>query len=259
MYEDCSRFFDCPPDDQMVWRYMPLSCFLWMLKECKLYFSRPAQFKDDPYEGTIPFSGADQIPENLKAAYGLQRKLAAISCWHMNDCESVAMWKLYVKGPDGVAIQSRVGALKRLEERSPFVVGKVEYINFQTESQRRFVEPLRWLQPYLPIFQKRKSYQHEQEVRVVILNPCDVPYQTCVPPERRAGDTGFPVSIRLTDVMERIVVSAEYPPFAVASLQQDVGAAGLRIGIERSDLLRPPNKECGNAVQGLIETASGRT
>lgn len=259
MYQEFSEFFDSPPDEQVVWRYMRLSRFLWMLKESKLYFSRPAEFKNDPYEGTIPFANAGQIEENLKAAYGLQRKLAAISCWHMNDVESVAMWKLYVEGPDGVAIQSRIAALKRLDERSPFVIGKVKYLNYETEPQRQFVEPLSALQPYLPVFQKMKGYQHEQEARVVILNPGDIPGERFVPPERNAGDTGFGVPVRLSDLVERIVVSPEFPPFAIASLQQDVNAAGLKIGIEESDLLKRPNTECEEALRRLIQLASSRT
>lgn len=256
MYKDFSKFFDCPPDEQMVWRYMRLSRFLWMLKESKLYFSRPAEFEDDPYEGTIPFANASQIEDNLKAAYGLQRRLAAISCWHMNDFESVAMWKLYVEGPDGVAIQSRAGGLKRLDERSSYVIGKVKYINYETDPQPRFIEPLSSLQPYLPIFQKRKSYQHEQEARVVILNPGDLPGESFVPPERNAGETGFGVPIRLSALIERIIVSPEFPPFGIASLQRDVDAAGLKIAVERSDLLKPPNRECDEALRRLIQLGS---
>ena len=240
----------------MVWRYMELSRFLWMLRESKLYFSRVAEFKNDPYEGTIPFVNANQIDEMLRAGYGLQSKLAAISCWHMNDVESVAMWKLYVEGPDGVAIQTRIGALKKLDEGSSFVIGKVRYMNYETEPQPRFVDSLRSLQPYLPIFQKRKSYQHEQEARVVILKPGDIPGERLVPLERNAGDTGFGVPVRLSDLIERIVVSPEFPPFGIASLQRDVDAAGLKINVEKSDLLKPPNRGCDEALRRLIQLGS---
>lgn len=243
----------------MVWRYMRLSRFLWMFKESKLYFSRAAQFKNDPYEGTIPFPSAGQIAENQKAAYGLQRRLAAISCWHMNEVESVAMWKLYVEGPEAVAIQSRISALKKLDERSPFVIGKVKYINYETEPQPRFVEPLLRLQPYLPIFQKRQSYQHEQEVRVVILNPGDIPGERVIPPERNMESTGFGVPVRLPELVERIVVSPEFPPFAITSLQKDVDSAGLKVSVEKSDLLKQPDKECEEALLRLARLSVGRT
>jgi hypothetical protein len=255
MYEEFSQFFECPPDEQMVWRYMRLSRFLWMLKESKLYFSRPAEFKD-PYEGTIPFACTSKIPEELKAAYGLQRKLAAISCWHMNDVESIAMWKLYVDGPDGVTIQSRIGALKRMGEHSPFVIGKVRYMDYQIAPQQQFVDPLCALQAYLPIFQKRKGYEHEQEVRIVILNPMDLPGQRLIPAERNPGDTGFGLPVLLSDLIDKIVVSPGYPTECIAALQQDVDATDLKIRVEKSQLLNPPNKQCEEVLRGKIRRAT---
>ena len=35
-----------------------------------------------------------------------QKLEMAINCWHMNDFESEAMWKLYLKSNEGIAIQS---------------------------------------------------------------------------------------------------------------------------------------------------------
>jgi len=39
-------------------------------------------------------------------------KFNAINCWHMNDHESAAMWKLYLKSDEGIAIQSTYRKLK---------------------------------------------------------------------------------------------------------------------------------------------------
>jgi len=37
-----------------------------------------------------------------------------VSCWHENETESVAMWKLYVSGREGVAIKTTVSSLIQL-------------------------------------------------------------------------------------------------------------------------------------------------
>ncbi len=53
-----------------------------------------------------------------------------VNCWHRNKLESIAMWKLYTHGNDGVAIQSTVRRLKDSIEASPrrnFVIGSVNY------------------------------------------------------------------------------------------------------------------------------------
>src|ERR1017187_2968717 len=44
---------------------------------------------------------------------------ALISCWHENEGESVAMWKLYVSGREGVAIKTTVGRLERALTAKP--------------------------------------------------------------------------------------------------------------------------------------------
>jgi hypothetical protein len=58
-------------DTTRLWRYMTLSRFLWMLNESKLYFSKLAEFTEDPYEGTLPKAQTSQIDEVRKLGYGL--------------------------------------------------------------------------------------------------------------------------------------------------------------------------------------------
>jgi hypothetical protein len=247
-----STILGCPPDTTRLWRYMTLSRFLFLVKEGKLYFSKLAEFTDDPYEGTLPKGQTGEIDENQKLGYGLAPSLAAVSCWHENDYESVAMWKLYVPGPEGVAIQTTVAKLKQLDEQSPFAIGRVKYLDYEKESQPNSpAYPLP--APYGIVLQKRRSYEHEREVRVVIFNPADIPYQTSVPTERCSGTVGFGVPVRLADLIDRIVVSPEFPPWAISPLRQIVGAAGLTTEIEQSDLLKPPNRESAERLEALVE------
>jgi|HubBroStandDraft_1064217.scaffolds.fasta_scaffold165307_2 hypothetical protein len=66
---------------------------------------------------------------------------ALISCWHENDRESVAMWRLYVSGREGVALKTTVGRLRRvLAENSETwrrpTIGRVRYedTNYASEA-----------------------------------------------------------------------------------------------------------------------------
>ena len=55
----------------------------------------------------------------------------------MNEFESAAMWNLYLKSNEGIAIQSTYKSLKRtLDKRrgdKDIVVGQVEYIDFNKD------------------------------------------------------------------------------------------------------------------------------
>lgn len=248
--------FDCPCDTEKVWRYMKLSCFLWMLRESKLYFARLLEFSDDPYEGTLPHVNAGRVEDVLKAAYGFAGKLAAVNCWHMNEFESAAMWKLYVPGGEGVAIQSTIGRLKAIQEDSDFVIGRVKYIDYESAKPVQVDPACRSLQPYMLLFQKRNSYRHEQEVRVVILNPADMPRNPGpIPSERNAGSRGFGVPVSLANLVEKVVVSPDFSCSSIETLKHVVECAGLRIHVEKSDLLKPPNRECEEALGQLIKMA----
>jgi hypothetical protein len=104
----------------------------------------------------------------------------------MNAHESVAMWKLYTKGLDGVAIATTVGRLKdslQADQRR-FVIGQVSYRDEESDFNVGAdveIDPLR------PIFEKRLSNEHEREVRVVCTN--------ADPPDlRENGEINYSVS-----------------------------------------------------------------
>src|ERR1035441_4800903 len=84
------------------------------------------------------------------------------------------MWKLYTSGIDGVAIQTTVSRLKAslaLEPRDLFIA-KVQYIDHEAEQVSEPIEA----DVLTPIITKRRSYRHEQEVRVILdRRPADDP------------------------------------------------------------------------------------
>lgn len=110
------------PDATVIWRYFKFERFLDVLETHSLWFSRPFRF-DDRWEGLFPpayvrrtrqFANANGIPfdefdRDFRRRLLRHRYAHFVSCWHMSDYESDAMWKLYALANTGIAIQSTVG------------------------------------------------------------------------------------------------------------------------------------------------------
>src|SRR5579864_3674448 len=102
-----------------LWRYMDLAKLLSLLTREALFFSR-VDLLGDPFEGSLTrylqlkrerhhaLLRKRGKPIRLRAGASalVETRIAntIISCWHMNDTESAAMWRLYVTGNEGVAI-----------------------------------------------------------------------------------------------------------------------------------------------------------
>ena len=165
------------PDDEniKIWRYMDFTKFIDMLKTKKLFFVRVDKLDDDPFEGSIPWANYlhrivhnKNYPEKLE--YFRNRSIAmrrstAVNCWHMNEHESLAMWRLYTTSNEGIAIQSTFKSLVDSfngPRDDGLIVGKVKYIDYRYEQipETSFVYPFLY---------KRKSFEHERELRALIV------------------------------------------------------------------------------------------
>jgi hypothetical protein len=169
MYREHPEFRRPPNEHAKVWRYMDFMKFVSLLHTETLYFRR-ADKLDDPFEGSYSAPSLAEIKRfiddlHVDTALFLKefvreradfvkkmRTCTAINCWHMNDTESVAMWKLY-KTDYGVAIQSTYKRLRDCfaETNEPIFVGTVKYIDYELDT----ISGNEVLSPFL---YKRKSY-----------------------------------------------------------------------------------------------------
>lgn len=121
------------------------------------------------------------------------RKFMLISCWHLNDHESAAMWKLYSREQDGVAIRTSFHHFKdSFLGGSDVHVGKIQYADYETV----FIPEDNAVAPFLI---KRKSFAHENEVRALIFDlPTD---NETIDLSQNLYDVGayHPVDISLTN------------------------------------------------------------
>jgi hypothetical protein len=222
---DQSRLEDVMPQNYQlyVWRYMNVAALLWILQTKSIFFTRITKLqRDDPYEGAMSRSlkrlfgdKEEAVTKGVPVSAELEdhSKLACVNCWHLNEEESAAMWKLY-SSDLGVAIQSRVSILEGIFEGKDVKMAKVQYIDFEGD-----VLPAL---PY-PAYHKRKS--HEKELRFVILND-----------DLKAHPDGVPVDVDLQKLLIRVYVSPSAKPWIAEVVRRELEHYGLRTWVTHSQL-----------------------
>ena len=243
--------FNPPPDlDIAVWRYMDVAKFVDLLSTRSLFFCR-ADLLGDPYEGSMSrgtttpiidqLAEKDQgntdhlasIPE-VREAY---RRWAYVSCWHMNEDESAAMWSLYARTNEAVAIRS---TYRKLRDGFPDQVytGTINYIDYRTQ-------PIPQDDLDYALVHKRLAFQHEREVRAVITNP---PHEDGDDAAARRGRImeenpkyGKHVPIDLNTLVDRVYVSPTAPAWFAKVIESLVNQYAFTFEVHPSTLAESPH------------------
>lgn len=163
-----------PNQQASLWRYMGLAAFIAMLSRRSLRLSS-VQLFEDKYEGWPPIAAIRgmkgflerHIPAEaprLLDTYENFRRGIFVSCWHQNDVESEAMWRIYSLLQEGIAIRTTVERLHHSlgTDRWPgeCYAGLVNYGDLAADGAI-------WL-PIFP-FIKRLSFRHENEYRLALI------------------------------------------------------------------------------------------
>jgi hypothetical protein len=167
----------------------------------------------------------------------------------MNDNESDAMWKIYLKSGEGVAIQSTVERLKSCFCNTPdtVYVGEVQYIDHST-----FPPTLETL-GYSNYMFKRLAFQHEREVRVgTFRNDVNIKYfddlgWLKVPPLgttvenilQTPGRKGIYVGIDVSELIHSVVVSPLSPDWFSDLVISSSKKLGYEFQVIPSEMARP--------------------
>lgn len=212
------------PADSHVWRYINFEKFLSLLTEEALFFaSGRILARDDKYEGQATCSEiaeADLTPsarEKLDEQFAITQSRFFFNCWHMNDEESDAMWKIYVSGIGGVAILSSISRLKQCFGKSPQEIhlGCIRYIKDETGHHdhllRRFMR-------------KKPAFKHEQEVRLIFVDN----------DKTHIDDAGLLIPVDTATLIDKIVVSPRAESWFVTLVQKVTERLGYKIEVEPS-------------------------
>ena len=144
MYEE-HPVFESPHEDAVLWRYMDFTKFVSLLDAQSLFFSR-ADRLGDPFEGSYSKANIALRPalyqgtilqfawETLAPFYQAMRQFTLINCWHEANHESAAMWRLYSRDNDGIAIRTTFNALTQsFTCNDTIFIGKVNYIDYAAD------------------------------------------------------------------------------------------------------------------------------
>jgi hypothetical protein len=163
--------FEEPEEHSTVWRYLSFTRFVSLLATRSLFFSRLDRF-EDRFEGYLTRPTFEKMHERVRRSYLEMRTQAIVNCWCLSECESVALWRTFVPTGEGVAIRSTFAGLRDcfgpggVFGESSFMIGKVRYVDFNTHD---FSNPENTaFNSYVPMLHKRKFFEFERELRVVI-------------------------------------------------------------------------------------------
>src|SRR5260370_2841820 len=174
-------FRNAPPPETKLWRYLSFERLAFLLHSQLLHFTPVEQF-DDHFEGAWPKSDLEYWGKvkGLQVVYfteQMRRWKVAASCWVESPHESAAMWRLYAPGEEGVAIATTFGKLHHLVSAAAKPgpgwltgAGRVTYID---HSNKGLIENIgrneRLPNAITPFMLKNISYEHEKEVRALII------------------------------------------------------------------------------------------
>ena len=182
MYKKAT-FLHIPEDENTpIWRYMDFTKFISLIDKQELFFAW-ADKLGDPFEGSyteVNLAGEleainkselmPKIKEHLIQQLGVDRSnrlrnCCGINSWHKSSYESAALWKLYMRSEQGIAVKSKFCQLRDCfkPDTPDIYIGEVEYIDYSQDA----IDASNY---FYPFFRKRNSFEHEKELRALFID-----------------------------------------------------------------------------------------
>lgn len=231
-----------------LWRYLTQEKLTWLLNDKRLYLPRSSKF-EDTWEGHFPRQEERDYKNGLvddlrrmgllhdqsdadmeKALLLLDRsdlwsgRTQYVSCWHINEGESAAMWDLYCSRKDGIAIRTSGRILNAIADSIEHAVfAKVEYLDYDRDSILKENRD--------PLFCKRLSFEHENEARLVLPFALERVDEKNVAPKEAVT-----VDIDPSTFIEEVIIAPDASPELIERVTTLLRGAGVQCEIKRSTL-----------------------
>ena len=236
-------FFEPPPDNTRIWRFMNFHKFVSMVTNSSLYFSRLDQL-GDPFEGLLTKARIqsdekvyDSYDSSEASEYGKsvirwmhldpykQRRTSLANCWHMNDYETELLWSRYSFMDGGVAIQSTFERLRSsLNIPNAVYIGIMKYMDWETE-------PTPIGNMMNPIVTKRINYRDERELRAAIVTGFD---------RRKQTQSGINVPVNLIELVESVYISPKSGDWMLKLIKNILKKYDLDLKVKKSGFTEKP-------------------
>jgi hypothetical protein len=231
--------------DVPIWRYLDLDRLVALISTSCLFFPR-ADLLGDPLEGTLssPAVAARRMQADLIRAMSpgfdaedmlatqaeltrTMREWTFVSCWHVGEYESAAMWSLYGRS---VAVRSTYRKLRACLT-SPFIhMGLVRYVDYA-------VDVIPTDNTYWPFVHKRKSFEHERELRIVIQDIACRSYSRSW--NLSQNECGRNIAVDLSQLVEAIYVAPGTPSWKRDAVESVARRFGVSAPVVQSALDQP--------------------
>lgn len=212
-----------------------------------MFFCRADKFID-PFEGTIPKKEAEYRIKSLddtetnESISNLHRKLKGhflINCWHINNEENDAMWRLYLKNNNGVAIKTTVSKLldSLINSEEEVNCSLIRYIDYEKDIWKP--PTVKGYNMFTPIMHKRKEFLHENELRLIHqldLQNGDIEEYWREQPKRKGKD----IQVDLTKLINVICTAPTSNEMQIAKIKHLVHKNGFDFQVEKSKLDNEP-------------------
>ena len=241
---------------------MELDRFQSILERKALFFCRAGKFAD-PFEGSLPKKEYDNRPKSQRQAdafYGsyltneqIAENIAGlahrhlqfrdnhiVNCWHINSNESDAMWQLYLKSNESVAIQTTTAHLILALQATQLDIdiSQVRYIDYDKDTfYHHQYFPHQGYNLFAPLIHKRNEFIHEQELRLIHEvrdAETDLHYW-----EEQEVESGKFIAVNLGILVDKVVL----PPTSDKKVGNKIESISHKLGydftFEKSTLSKP--------------------
>jgi hypothetical protein len=144
----------------------------------------------------------------------------------MNEQESAAMWGLYLRSNEGVCIQSTYRRLRSSLPKCVFI-GEVNYLDYDNEGFSPQV-------PFNFIMHKRKSFEHERELRAIFLERDETAEAQNYKP--KIEPAGLWISVDLPAVIEKVYISPTAEEWHATVIREVTAKYELQVPVRQSAL-----------------------
>lgn len=209
--------------ERPVWRYLDFAKFVDLLQTSELHFTRVDHLQD-PFEHALSRARACKD----KRQFGL--RVEYVNCWFQSQFESAAMWSIYATA--GIAVRSGVDRLTRAlpevsQRMQGFEIGELSFGSIEYLEEDEIAAQLRDPNRRDGLtFAKRKSFSHEQELRLLIGIKCKL----------RDSPPSLRLKVNLQSLIDAVHISPTAPKWMGQVVQREIRNYGLDIDPIQSSL-----------------------
>lgn len=231
---------------------MDFTKFVSLLDKAALFFVRSDRL-EDVFEGSYPIKNLDvrkkefekvfeecqiksdplEIVDVVSQQFRQLRYYIALNCWNISDQESAALWKLYLKSNEGIAIRSSFRRLKTSFNSAvdDIYIGTVRYLDYSSQTI-----PENNL--FYPFLSKRKSFEYEHELRALLYSEPSMTKNadSKLIMEKPPFENGKYVSVDLRELIDKIYLAPTCSNWLKELVESIVKLYRIDVQIIRSSL-----------------------